>query len=103
MLTLVIMTAGALVSREYPQAGFVMSLCGMVFYLCADIPGIVKHIRSSGKADTYVKVKVFLWLLFLFVTLGAVFGKAVSYFYVLVLLGVDYILAVRSRDNEKGD
>lgn len=95
------MTAGALLSREYPQVGFITAVCSMAAYVCADIGRVAGYIKNIKTADSPVKVRFAMWVLFLVITISAIITHKVSYFFVLVLLGLDYLLTIRSEDNEK--
>lgn len=83
---------GALVSREYPRFGFVFSLVVMAFYLMAGMRGVLSCVRRFRSASGRAKVCVGLAVATLLIIITALLGGGISYFLLLVVLAVDYLI-----------
>lgn len=94
-------TVGALVSRKFPVAGFWISLSAMAVYLCVDFIKVIKSVFNFSKVNKIVKLRTAMWGVLLIIIISAVAGRTIHYFFMLVLLGVDYFLMLKSGGDEK--
>jgi len=92
-----IVVVGALLSREYKAAGLIVSLVPVGCYILADIRRSVAylvHFRNTGNTQ---RVKLLTYAVIIYIFVKAIITGEVSYFLLLVMLAVDYII----YDNQK--
>ncbi len=100
LTVLAVLIGAALLGREYPVAGKVVIVTAMIFYLLVDVTRFISTARRLGKTRGTARARVVMWTVLLAITLMAAFGGKVSYFLLLVLLAVDYILTERQLQNK---
>ena len=97
---------GALLSRDYPKEGLVVSACFIAFYLGLTFRRrmcYLLHFVSGGIEKRFLAVS---WLCTLYLLVAALVAGTVYNFFLLLALGLDYFLYDKrqraSAGKEKG-
>ena len=83
---------GALLNRDYPAAGLVATLIALAFYLLVTARRTVSCLLHFRRMSRRRQVRAVISVAVLGLMLSAWFSGAVSYFMLLVLLAVDYMM-----------
>ena len=93
---------GALLSRDYPKAGLVVSACFIAFYLGLTFRRrmcYLLHFVSGGIEKRFLAVS---WLCTLYLLVAALVAGTVYNFFLLLALGLDYFLYDKRQRGSAG-
>ena len=94
---------GALLNRDYPAAGLVATLVALGGYLLMTSRRTITVLTHFGRSARRCRIRAIISVAVLVLMLSAWFSGAVSYFMLLVLLAVDYMMYdKRSEDRDEG-
>lgn len=83
---------GALLNRDYPAAGLIATLIALALYLLVTARRTVSCLFRFRTMSRRRQLRVIISVAVLGLMLSAWFSGAVSYFMLLVLLAVDYMM-----------
>lgn len=88
---LLVIVVGALVSRDFPRAGLVLTLLALGVYILRGLPSAVRCLGHFKVADTGLRLRTAREALMLVLAVSAAVSGDVWYFPILALLALDYI------------
>lgn len=102
-LVAAVVIVGALLRKEYMETGHWVTVAAIATYLLFNLGRTVKtapHFRSLSVKE---KARVVIFGLLLYIAVDAAVTMSVSYFVVLILLAVDYMLEDPRKDSARQD
>lgn len=92
---MIIFLTGALLGRMYFVAGVIVMACALAVYLSFCAQRTFRTVGGFGQADKQERVRAVVWFAMLLIMIRliwiAVHKGSVPYFFVLVLLAVDFL------------
>jgi hypothetical protein len=89
---LVLVLAGALVARKWPDAGLIVVVTAMGLYIAARAKGCVRDLRHFSTKPLREQARALVPVLYLLVLVGIILAGRVSYFPILLILSTDLLL-----------
>ena len=101
LIVVAVIVVGALLHREFPQAGVVVTLAAVALYLLAGARRTVRYLRRFRAITARQRVQAIVALAMLVVMVSAWMTGSVYYFMLLVLLAADYLASQKPMENEQ--
>lgn len=91
LIVVALIIVGALLQREFPRAGIVLTIIAMIFYLLAGAKQTVRILRGFRTARHQQRLQAAVAVTMLLVLVSAWMSGSVYNFILLVLLAADYL------------
>lgn len=97
LIVVAVSVIGALIYHDCRTAGLIVSLLGIGAYLALELRFLIAGIIHFRKAGSAARIRLAVGIVLGYVFVSALAGGTVSYFLLLLALGVDYIVADRKK------
>ena len=87
-----VIVVGALVRRDFPLAGLVVTLSAVAILLAVRFRTMVHHVRRFKRLSRIGKVRLMTYVGLLYIFIHAVITGQVAYFLLLLILGIEYLI-----------
>ncbi len=92
-----VIVVGALVQRDFPLAGLVVTLSAVATLLVVRFRTMVHHVRRLKSLSRIGKIRVMTYVGLLYIFIHAVIAGHVAYFLLLLILGIEYLIDDRQK------
>ncbi len=87
-----VIVVGALLQRDFPTAGLIVSLSAVGILLALRLKGTIRNIRCFKRLPRIGKVRVMTYAGLLYILVHALVSGEISYFLLLLILGIEYLI-----------
>lgn len=92
-----VVVLGALIQRDFHLAGLIVSLCAVGMLLVLRAPVTVRGVRNFKSLSRIGKVQLVTYAALLYIFVSAIVIGQLSYFLLLLILGIEYLVGDRHR------
>lgn len=92
----VLIVLGALITREFRVFGLVVILLTIGVYLLFRSKTLIYRLRNYAQITNNQRVSIFTGLAMLYIFGSAIISSEISYFLLLVAMGVDYFICQKT-------
>lgn len=97
LIVVALIIVGALLQREFPRAGIVLTIIAMMVYLIAEAKQSIRILKRFRSASPRERLQAAVAVTMLLVLVSAWMSGSVYHFILLVLLGAEYLATPEER------